>query len=361
MGEAQLARLAMRKAHRMQPEDKSTARALADLCALTGDAEGAVEAWQSLKSLLPDDPEVLAGTRALKRLGKGQEALERLQRASVSAPDVALYRLELAEALMAEGRLTEALDTYAAAVEAFPADEVVRVKAGLRTQRPGRLARRSPAAGGSSAALAGVNNREISVGRSPPCCRSTAPGAAGQRRDHPQSGCRYRCGFTSGHCARTAERVGRSHPRVQPGGVAPGCVPGARVDLTAAHELGEWAHVLRPDTLPAGSPLPAVVEALHGLVRLADAAWLYGAASAHRHAPPPSCIDAEAWTAWTALEQSTGMQEQTPGSTPCLRLRADIHRRANDSETRERLAQSCSSDPTGADATPWPLPTCEPG
>jgi tetratricopeptide (TPR) repeat protein len=350
MGEAQLARLAMRKAHRLQPEDESTARALADLCALTGDAEGAVEAWQSLESLLPDDPEVLAGAaRALKRLGKGQEVLERLQRASVSAPDVALYRLELAEALMAEGHLTEALDTYAAAVEAFPADEVVRVKAGLARKDLGdwrgalplleEALQRWPGSTTVRLALA-----EVHLAADQPRLALQVSGEITRNQDADIAVGSLRA-IAHARLGELAEATHEFSLAVLPQDAS----PEDRVWISrAARELGEWAHVLRPDTLPASSPLPAVVEALHGLVRLADAAWLYGAASAHRHAPPQSWIDAEAWTAWTALEQSIGMQEQTPGSTPCLRLRADIHRRANDSETRERLAQSCSSDPTGA-------------
>jgi tetratricopeptide (TPR) repeat protein len=112
---------------------------------LVGDERWAVDAYaQALAAA--DDPDVrLRRALALERLGRGDEAMEELERVRASRPDDAVVRARLGEHYEAAGRLREAEAELRAAAEAQPERAAAWERLALFYGRRGRVAEASAA------------------------------------------------------------------------------------------------------------------------------------------------------------------------------------------------------------------------
>ncbi len=347
--EPRLAKLALRRAHRLAPGALAPLLALAEIAGLTDDPGQARQAWLALSQVAPDNPEYLRqAAQSEQDAGNLSASTDLFQRAAEVAPGDPRHRLGLAGALAAAGKTEAAIDAYRSALGDFPDDPSVLVAAGLSLRSFGQITEGLPllekavrAAPNDAQARAALADSWLSAGEPAKALAVLDASPAEGILDIAHASMRALA------YARLGDSVHALHALAQ--ATLPQD-PGERDRWwisRAARELGHWHLVLRPDLLPASSSHETRLEALRGMVRLADAAWLYTLLGASRHAPSARWVDLEAWGQWAQVEESLAGSTALKNPLAALRRRADVYRAANDEDTRSALSDVIAADPDG--------------
>ncbi|MCJ7514221.1 MAG: tetratricopeptide repeat protein [Anaerolineales bacterium] len=340
--EASLAELALRRAHRLAPLETAPLLALAEIAGLTGDREQARIAWTALSDLEPSNLEfVLAAGEAEHTCGHLAAATELYRRAVKAAPTDPRTHLALARELGLSGDLPAAAAAYREALTAFPANPQVLVAAGQAFLARGRIADAQPVL--ELALECTPEDPQARLSLADCLLRSGQPGKVLALLDSESSDSlpvvAHACLRVLAHAQLgETEKAGFAFAQAT---LPQDPSPADRWWISrAAREVGGWEHVLRPDLLAPSPSEDTQLEALDGLVRLADAAWLFTFVGAAAHAPSASWLDIQAWDRWTQLEESLSQLPAYSSQLSTLKPRADLYRLANDEGRRAALRQS---------------------
>ena len=346
-GEPTLAMLTLRRAHSQAPAQPAPLLALAQVAGLTGDLDQARLAWSKLSDLEPANVEfLLAAGQAEHAAGQLRPAVELYRRAASAAPDQPRTRLALARELWCAGEHDAAEQEYRQALITFPEDPAVHVAAAQALLARGRST--EALAASEAAVRLAPSDPQAVLCLAESLLRAGRPADLLSLLDSPDADALSVIPLA---CLRTLAHLELDEPDAACRAFSQATLPQDPTPIDrlwisrAARELGAWDHVLRPELVAPAAGEETHLEGLLGLLRLADAAWLYAFVGAQRHAPSTDWIDVRAWDAWSRTHADLS---KLPAFLPELRVlaaRADVHRLANDGERRHALHQILAQGP----------------
>ncbi len=334
------AQRALRRALSCRPSDPDLVRQMAEVSQHAGDTVTAQRAWTRYAELQHQDPQALKlAARSLSQLGQRAIAIGVWQRAVYLAPQDADAQSDLARAYLTEGDAARALAHYRSVTAALPGDLGQTLEAAAAELHYGSpdaavelyrsAAQQAPQ---ETAAWLGLGEGLLMLGR-PHEARPALETAYRLDSSRVQTmGALAIAALDTGD-APTAAAIYQSAQRH-----ACENAPAAAALAHAALALLQWDEALPAlDHMNASAPSLASLRASVEIrLRLADAAWLFQAGAAHKHAPDPAWLTDAAWSEVNALlDQLAGVAPSWEADR--LRQRASV--------TYDRL------DPAGAVGT----------
>ncbi len=352
LGETSLAMLTLRRAHLLDPRQIAPLLALAEMADLCGDRQQAGAAWSKLTEIEPANVEfLLAAGQAAHANGRLDEAVELHRRALSAAPDQPRTHLGLARELWFSGEPAAAQEQYLHALATFPHDSLVLLAAAQALLGNGRVEEALQVCEDALELAPSEPQALLCLGEC--LLRSTQPARLLALLD---SSAADAFPVVTLACLRTLAHIQLGEPERASYAFTQATLPQdpSPSDTLwisrAARELGAWEHVLRPTLIAPASGEEEQLEALIGLLRLADASWLHAFIGAVRHAPPAAWLDMDAWDEWGRLEAALSQFPAYADHLAALTPRADLYRLANDDERRTALRQHLARQPAAAPA-----------
>lgn len=352
MGETSLAMLTLRRAHSVDSRDTAPLLALAQIAELCGDRHQAGLAWSKLTELEPTNVEFLLATgQAEHANGRLDDAVDLYRRATIAAPEQPRPSLALARELWFSGEPSGAEQEYRHALAAFPHDPLVLLAAAQAFLAMGRVDEALQVS--ENAVQQAPSEPQALLCLAECLLRSAQPARLLALLDSPAADTFPVIALA---CLRTLAHLQLGEPEGASFAFAQATLPQdpSPSDTLwisrAARELGAWAHVLRPSQIAPAALEEEQLEAMTGMLRLADASWLYGFVGAVRHAPSAEWLDIQAWDEWSRLEAALSQFPAYADHSAALARRADLYRLANDDQRRTALRQLLARQPAASTA-----------